>query len=375
MALVTVLIPTHDHCDTLWRSVASVQAQTVQDFEIFVVGDGAPARTAEIMRELCDRDSRIQYFPHPKGEGYGEAFRHEALQQANGKYVCYLGDDDLWVANHLEVMTSVLETCDFAHTVQMEVMTNGELFACTGNLNLVSLRQRMLSTKYNYFGPGCVGHTLSAYRRLPHGWRPRPDGMPSDLYMWKQWLSQDWCRFHSEPAPTLIKLGSPQRKGHSITQRCHEMDQWVEKIGQPGFQEELGRSLLLEWQNRVESPGDFHRTGMLAARHGDVDMAYHAFWRLIEAGAKTTDAQLQNYLAFIDVMAKLNEFNKAESVVREAIRYFPEQAILYMNLAAVLIRGGGNSDEATRALDKVLEFRPDWSEKVASMRAEIEQCL
>jgi hypothetical protein len=372
MALVTVLIPTHDHCDTLWRSVASVQVQTVQDFELFVVGDGAPARTAEIMQELCDRDSRIHYFPHPKGEGHGEAYRHEALQQASGKYVCYLGDDDLWVVNHLDVMTSVLESHDFAHTIQMEVMTNGELFACTGNINLLSLRQRLINTKYNYFGPGCVGHTLSAYRRLPHGWRPRPDGMPSDLYMWKQWLSQDWCRFHSEPAPTLIKLGSPLRKGISIKQRCVEMDQWVEKMRQPGFRDGLMRHLLLEWQDRVESPGDFHRTGMLAVRHGDIDAAYHAFLRAIEAGAKTTDNQLQNYLACIDVMARLNEFSKAESIVRMAIRHFPERAIFHLNLAAVLIRDGGNPGEAAGVLDKVLELRPDWSEKVAKMRAEID---
>src|SRR5688572_28531652 len=43
MIVATVVIPTHDHADTLTRAVASVQAQTLADFELFVVGDGAPS--------------------------------------------------------------------------------------------------------------------------------------------------------------------------------------------------------------------------------------------------------------------------------------------------------------------------------------------
>ena len=33
-----------------------------------------------------------------------------------------------------------------------------------------------------------VAHTLEAYRRLPHGWRTTPPEVPTDHYMWRQWL-------------------------------------------------------------------------------------------------------------------------------------------------------------------------------------------
>ena len=40
MTTFTVVIPTHNHADTLSYAVRSVLWQTCQDFELFIVGDG-----------------------------------------------------------------------------------------------------------------------------------------------------------------------------------------------------------------------------------------------------------------------------------------------------------------------------------------------
>lgn len=39
---------------------------------------------------------RFHVLDRPKGTRHGELYRHEALQVAKGKFVCYLSDDDLW---------------------------------------------------------------------------------------------------------------------------------------------------------------------------------------------------------------------------------------------------------------------------------------
>src|SRR5262245_53977918 len=104
MPRATVLIPTFDHADTILRAIASVRQQSEPDFELFVVGDGAPQRTRDIMAGLCAEDRRIRFFDNTKGEANGERHRHAALQQAQGEIVCYLGDDDLWLPHHLAVM-------------------------------------------------------------------------------------------------------------------------------------------------------------------------------------------------------------------------------------------------------------------------------
>ena len=88
MTQFTVILPTHDHVDTLWFSIESVLAQTVRDFELIVVGDGAPPRTAEIVAAIAERDPRVRYVSNPKGERHGELSRHAALQRRMSTPIC-----------------------------------------------------------------------------------------------------------------------------------------------------------------------------------------------------------------------------------------------------------------------------------------------
>jgi glycosyltransferase involved in cell wall biosynthesis len=97
----TVIVPTHDHGPTLRLSVGSALAQTIEDIEVLVIGDGVPDVTREIVGELSRNDERLRFFDHPKGLRHGELYRHEALAQARGEIVCYLSDDDLWFPEHV----------------------------------------------------------------------------------------------------------------------------------------------------------------------------------------------------------------------------------------------------------------------------------
>ena len=67
----TVLVPTHDHGPTLLYSVRSALAQTVPDIEVFIVGDGVPDVTREVVARLMDEDKRIRFFDNPKGPRHG----------------------------------------------------------------------------------------------------------------------------------------------------------------------------------------------------------------------------------------------------------------------------------------------------------------
>src|SRR5215210_721750 len=69
----TVLIPTHDHGPLLLHSARSALAQTVEEIEVFISGDGVPEVTREIVSEL-KRDERVRFFDHPKGPRHGEIY-------------------------------------------------------------------------------------------------------------------------------------------------------------------------------------------------------------------------------------------------------------------------------------------------------------
>lgn len=243
MPLFTVLIPTHDHADTLVYSIASVQKQTLQDFELFVVGDGAPARTKELLAELIKQDQRIRYFENSKGQRHGELHRHSALAEANGAYVAYLPDDDLWAPEHLECLSEGLKNHDLVHTMHIgirpERTVNSRFFDARVPADLAQMRRSA-----NGFGLGTAAHSLQAYRRLPFGWRPAPVSMNTDIYFWLQFLGESWCRYLPIFWPTLFHFSSKWRDGHALEARVEELSEWSRNLDSRDFRDLLIRTTM-----------------------------------------------------------------------------------------------------------------------------------
>jgi hypothetical protein len=239
----TVLVPTHDHGPTLLRSVPSALAQTVQDLEVFVIGDGVPDVTREVMAELIASDERVRFFDKPKGPRHGEIYRHEALKEARSEIVCFLSDDDLWLPGHVEQLRGLLEDADFAHARPLWIDAEGRPRPWLVDLERPFYRELLLGGENRVPHP-CAGHTLGLYRRLPFGWRTTPDGTPTDLYMWQQILSVPGCRAVSGSRATVLHFPSPLRPGWSIEQRLAELDSWAARLPDPTLEPELGDRLF-----------------------------------------------------------------------------------------------------------------------------------
>ncbi|MDG4551454.1 MAG: glycosyltransferase [Candidatus Contendobacter sp.] len=332
MPLATVLIPTHDHADTIRYALASVQTQTVQDFEVLVVGDGAPQGTSEIMAEVCAKDSRFHYFPNAKGAGHGEYHRAAALAKAKGDVVAYLGDDDLWLPHHLESLLRILQDADFAHTLHTAIQADGEVVALGGDLACETIRQSMRLAKWNFFGLTCVGHTLAAYRRLPYGWRPRPEGLWSDLHMWRQWLDQPWCRFHSEPIPTTLHFPSPWRNGWTVEQRLRELGQWSSRLTEAGFDQWLLSAVLKRWQRQVVEPEVLHALGNLLSHHGCAVESESLQRKAIEINPKIPGF----YVGLSVSLYQRQKFHEAVIAAQQATEMEPGNPHLLSHLGSLL---------------------------------------
>jgi glycosyltransferase involved in cell wall biosynthesis len=242
MPVATVIVPTHNHVDTLRYSIPSALAQTLGDLELFIVGDGVGSDTRDVVAELQKADKRIRFFDLPKAPRHGEANWHTAVTHASGRFVAYLGDDDLWMPNHLETMSSLLEQADFAHTLHVGVGPDGALFVLAADLSNPLFRRRMIEHDFNRFDLSFAGHTLAAYRRLPSGWEPPPATVPwGDLHMWRKFLSQPWCRARSSMVPTGICTQTHRRPHLTQEDRLNELANWQKMVNTPAFRERLWR--------------------------------------------------------------------------------------------------------------------------------------
>lgn len=270
MPVATVVIPTHSHTEPLRVTVQSVLRQTVQDFELFISGDGVTEAMRETAGEIAASDPRITFFDFPKRDRKGESNIHEALQHAGGRIVTYIGDDDLWLPDHLAVMGELLRDADFGHTVHIGINRRGNLFARPADIGNPGFRRKMLTKILNRFDFNTTGHTLEAYRRLPHGWRATPEGFPwIDLYMWRQFLGEPWVRAKSLMVPTAICTHTHLRPKLSGAKRAKELEGLLARAGDADFREELWRVIARDFANEAIENG--LRASPVAVPAGEVE--------------------------------------------------------------------------------------------------------
>jgi glycosyltransferase involved in cell wall biosynthesis len=212
-------------------AVESVLAQSVEEFELFVVCDGAPIETIEWAQEHARHDPRIKVFTFPKGERSGVGHWQNALTAASGLYVAHIEDDDLWFPTHLEELQRLLETCDFGHLMHVWVKPDGSIDMLPSDLALPEFRQRMLDEEFNRIGFSVCGYRLDAYRRLyPEAWAPGPKGVWTDLNMWRKFLRRDDLKFGTRMAVTALVLPSFHRGHMSLDERARECRKWLDRI-------------------------------------------------------------------------------------------------------------------------------------------------
>jgi glycosyltransferase involved in cell wall biosynthesis len=98
MVKVSVIVPIYNVEKFVARTIASVLAQTWQDFELIVVDDESPDRSLEICRQF--EDPRIKIVQQ-KNRGLAGA-RNTGIRHACGQYIALIDSDDLWLPTKLE---------------------------------------------------------------------------------------------------------------------------------------------------------------------------------------------------------------------------------------------------------------------------------
>ncbi|MHA7131486.1 glycosyltransferase family 2 protein [Algoriphagus namhaensis] len=225
--LFSVVLPTSiDRGLILPHSIGSVQRQTVQNFEILVIGDGVNDSTRTVILDLAEKDKRIRFFDFPKHPRRGEEYRHKVLtEEARGKYVAYLCDRDLYLPHHLETLAIYLSEYDFASTL---------------NFNMLEGKERMTYGRKNldsWDAPSwllsCDGHSLDYYKKLPYGWRTTPKDWYTDRYMWDQFLRQKDCRAYCGLEATVLWFKRGDHPGMTSEERKKELMRWEEIMLDP----------------------------------------------------------------------------------------------------------------------------------------------
>jgi glycosyltransferase involved in cell wall biosynthesis len=123
--LVSVVVATYNRAAILHYTLRSLQTQTLTDWEAWVVGDGCTDATEEVVRGMDD--SRFHWLNLPTNSGSQSTPNNTGLEHARGRYVAYLGHDDLWFPWHLAALTHAIEEqrADVVHGILVTIGPNG----------------------------------------------------------------------------------------------------------------------------------------------------------------------------------------------------------------------------------------------------------
>lgn len=96
---ISVIIPTYNRPQTLRRAIASVLAQTLVPLEILVCEDGISPEIEQIVSSF--KSPLVKWLPATRA-GRPAIPRNRGMRIAQGEWLAFLDDDDIWLPNKLE---------------------------------------------------------------------------------------------------------------------------------------------------------------------------------------------------------------------------------------------------------------------------------
>lgn len=102
---VSIIMPCYNAAAYLSQSIASVQSQTISDWELIAVDDGSSDGTLAWLKTQTDPRLRV----HTQTNQGVSAARNAGLKLVRGQFVAFLDADDTWAPNFLEKMLAALK--------------------------------------------------------------------------------------------------------------------------------------------------------------------------------------------------------------------------------------------------------------------------
>ena len=107
MPKVSVIVPVYNVREFLADCVASVRAQTLDDFECVLVDDGSTDGSGALCDALASEDPRFRVVHQPNG-GLSAA-RNAGIEAARGELLAFVDSDDALLPDALRVLSARLE--------------------------------------------------------------------------------------------------------------------------------------------------------------------------------------------------------------------------------------------------------------------------
>ena len=106
--LISIVVPVYEVERFITETIEAVQKQVYQNWELILVDACSKDRSCAIIEEMAVGDSRIRLIRQVKNQGAAKA-RNCGVNNATGRYLCFLDSDDLWEPDKLSSELAFLQ--------------------------------------------------------------------------------------------------------------------------------------------------------------------------------------------------------------------------------------------------------------------------
>lgn len=93
MALISIIVPVYNVAPYLVDCISSLLSQTLKDIEIIAINDCSTDNSLEILKTFAQSDERLKVVDN-KSNIKTAAARNLGIENATGKYICFVDGDD-----------------------------------------------------------------------------------------------------------------------------------------------------------------------------------------------------------------------------------------------------------------------------------------
>ena len=172
---VSIIVSTYNWSSALSCALRSIQLQTFADYEVLVVGDGCSDDSEAVVGSFSD--SRFTWHNLERNYGSQWAPNNHGLRAARGKWIAYLGHDDVWYPTHLASALSAA-TATGADLVAGVMILYGP--PGSGYRGVSGVFDEGKYSPADFMPPSSVVHRRSIVPRIGYWKDPETVGVPVD---------------------------------------------------------------------------------------------------------------------------------------------------------------------------------------------------
>jgi glycosyltransferase involved in cell wall biosynthesis len=215
--LFSIVLSTYSRGNYIKPTIESVLRQTLSDFELIVVGDGCNDDTEQVVRSF--RSKKISWRNLERNYGSQSFPNNEGIRNSRGRWICYLGHDDIWAPDHLARLREVLESDNAPDFVVSGCIyygpTGSDVYSVTG------LFESSETAFRHFFPPSSLAHRRDVSKRIGNWRDPSSIAAPVDCEFLLR-AAHAGLRFASTGKITVHKFAAGHRYLFYLRQSARE---------------------------------------------------------------------------------------------------------------------------------------------------------